>query len=101
MTYKAWQVEEPGGAFREVELAVPNVGRNQVLVKICASGINPLDTKIRAKRAEHAQQPLPAVLGLDMAGVVEAVGEGVASFKAGDEVYGMVGGVGSTAGHAC
>jgi NADPH2:quinone reductase len=54
MTYKAWQVEEPGGAFREVELAVPNVGRNQVLVKICASGINPLDTKIRAKRAEHA-----------------------------------------------
>jgi NADPH:quinone reductase-like Zn-dependent oxidoreductase len=57
-----------------------------------------LDTKIRAGKAEHAKQPLPAVLGLDMAGVVEEVGEAVTGFSAGDEVYGMVGGVGGLQG---
>jgi NADPH2:quinone reductase len=67
----------------------------EVLVQIRASGVNPLDTKIRANQAAHAKQPLPAVLGLDMAGVVEEVGEGVATIKRGDEVYGMTGGVGA------
>ena len=59
-----------------------------MLVRIHASGVNPLDTKIRAGKAEHAKQPLPAVLGLDMAGTVEEVGPGVAAFRPGDEVYG-------------
>jgi NADPH:quinone reductase-like Zn-dependent oxidoreductase len=74
------------------------VARNQVLVRISASGVNPLDTKIRAGKAAHAQQPLPAVPGLDMAGTVEEVGAGVAAFSPGDEVYGMVGGVGGLQG---
>jgi NADPH2:quinone reductase len=69
-----------------------------VLVRVCASGVNPLDTKIRAGKAAHARQPLPAVLGLDMAGVVEEAGEGVTVFRPGDEVYGMVGGVGGLQG---
>jgi NADPH:quinone reductase-like Zn-dependent oxidoreductase len=60
--------------------------------------VNPLDTKIRAGKAAHAKQPLPAVLGLDMAGVVEEVGSGVRAFRPGDEVYGMVGGVGGLQG---
>jgi NADPH:quinone reductase-like Zn-dependent oxidoreductase len=71
---------------------------NQVLVKIAASGVNPLDIKIRGGKAAHAKQPLPAVLGLDMAGTVEEVGPGVTRFRAGDEVYGAVGGVGGTQG---
>jgi NADPH:quinone reductase-like Zn-dependent oxidoreductase len=75
---------------------VPTSG--QVLVHVQASGVNPLDTKIRAGKAEHAKQPLPAVLGLDMAGVVEEVGHGVSTFHPGDEVYGMVGGVGGLQG---
>jgi NADPH:quinone reductase-like Zn-dependent oxidoreductase len=67
-------------------------------VKIAASGVNPLDTKIRAAKAEHARQSLPAVLGLDMAGVVEEIAPDVTDFKVGDEVYGMVGGVGGLQG---
>ncbi|MBV8114027.1 MAG: zinc-dependent alcohol dehydrogenase family protein [Silvibacterium sp.] len=90
----AWIVETPGGEFREVGLPRPELGTNQVLVRIAASGVNPLDTKIRAGKAAHAKQPLPAVLGLDMAGMVEEVGPGVTAFQTGDEVYGMVGGVG-------
>ena len=62
-------------------------------MKVLASGVNPLDTKIRAGQGEHAKQPLPAVLGLDMAGVVAEVGPGVRDIQPGDEVFGMVGGV--------
>ncbi len=95
---KAYVVETAGGPFRAVEIPAPLPARGQALVKICASGINPLDTKIRAGTAEHANQSLPAVLGLDMAGVVVDVGEGVTAFRPGDEVFGMVGGVGGLQG---
>jgi NADPH:quinone reductase len=95
---RAYVVEVPDGEFQTVELTCPILGANQVLVRIAASGVNPLDTKIRAGKAAHAKQPLPAVLGVDMAGVVEEVGPGVTTFKPGDEVYGMVGGVGGLQG---
>jgi len=95
---KAYIVEAANGPFREVEIPTPAPGHGEVLVKICASGINPLDIKIRAGAAEHAKQPLPAVLGLDMAGVVDAVGPGVTTFRTGDEVFGMIGGVGGLQG---
>ena len=94
MGYKAWLVESPNGEFRETELPSPALAPNHVLVSIAASGVNPLDTKIRAAGAAHAKQPLPAVLGVDMAGTVEEVGSAVTAFQPGDEVYGMVGGVG-------
>src|SRR5271170_7243853 len=89
----AYVVESANGPFRAVEIPTPQPAGDQVLVKICASGVNPLDTKIRAGEGGHAKQPLPAVLGLDMAGVVVAVGGGVTEFRPGDEVFGMVGGV--------
>jgi len=95
---KVWMVETPGGEFLEAELARPELGPNQVLVRIAASGVNPLDTKIRAGKAGHSKQPLPAVLGVDMAGTVEEVSSGVTTFNPGDEVYGMVGGVGGLQG---
>jgi len=98
MNVKAWQVETPGGEFREITLPLSSPGPQKVLVRIAASGVNPLDTKIRAGAAAHARQPLPAILGLDMAGIVEAVGPDVAAFRPGDEVYGMVGGVGGMQG---
>jgi NADPH:quinone reductase len=91
---RAYIVNEPNGPFLPIDTPRPAPAAGEVLVRVHASGVNPLDTKIRAAKAAHAQQPLPAILGIDMAGTIEEVGEGVTSFKAGDEVYGMVGGVG-------
>ena len=95
---KIYRVEQPNGDFIETVVPDPVAKTGEVLVRIQASGVNPLDTKIRAGQAPHAQQPLPAVLGLDMAGVVEDVGEGVTAFRRGDEVFGMTGGVGGLQG---
>jgi NADPH2:quinone reductase len=97
-TAKAWIVDEPNGRFRETDIALPTLRPNDVLVRISAAAVNPIDTKIRAAKAEHAKQPLPAVLGVDMAGTVAAVGSAVTSLKPGDEVYGMAGGVGGLQG---
>lgn len=87
-----------GGPFKLRAVPMPSIGDTQVLVRIAASGLNPLDAKIRAGQAAHARQPLPAVLGIDMAGTVEAVGHAVTQFTPGDEVFGMVGGVGGRQG---
>ncbi|MEH6434939.1 zinc-dependent alcohol dehydrogenase family protein [Massilia sp. DD77] len=80
------------------ELSRPHAGAGQVLVRVMASGVNPLDLKVAAGKADHAKVSLPAILGIDMAGVVEAVGEGVQGFAPGDEVWGMTGGVGGVQG---
>jgi NADPH2:quinone reductase len=91
-------LETHGAAFRLTPVARPAPAAGQVLVRIKASGVNPLDTKIHAGQAAHARQPLPAILGIDLAGIVEAVGPGVTGFQHGDEVYGMTGGVGGLQG---
>ncbi|MGW1449022.1 alcohol dehydrogenase catalytic domain-containing protein, partial [Micromonospora sp. NPDC002411] len=80
------------------EIDQPSPGAGQVLVRIVASGVNPLDTKIQAGQAAHARVQPPAVLGLDLAGVVAAVGAEVTGFAPGDEVYGLCGGVGGLQG---
>ncbi|ADV84688.1 zinc-dependent alcohol dehydrogenase family protein [Terriglobus saanensis] len=95
---RAYLVDRPGADFRQIQLSRPVPSAGQVLIQIHASGVNPLDTKIRAGQAGHAKQPLPAVLGVDMAGVVEEVSPDVTAFRVGDEVYGLVGGVGGLQG---
>jgi NADPH:quinone reductase-like Zn-dependent oxidoreductase len=80
------------------QIARPIAAAGQVLVRVIASGVNPLDTKIAAGKADHAQVRLPAVLGIDIAGVVDSVGDGVEGFAAGDRVYGMTGGIGGVQG---
>lgn len=94
----AYVLEKANGPFVRQDLPKPSPGKGQVLVRIHASGINPLDTKIRSGQADHAKQPLPAVLGLDMAGTIEQVGPGVNAFEPGEDVYGMVAGVGGMPG---
>jgi len=95
---KALLIDTPKADFRSAEIARPTPREGEVLVRIKASGVNPLDTKIRAGNAAHARHPFPAVLGIDVAGVVEQVGPGVTAFHRGDEVYGMTGGVGGIQG---
>ncbi len=97
-TMKAVVLENHGTEFRVAQIARPAAAEGQVLVRVKASGVNPLDTKIRAGAAAHARHPLPAILGIDLAGVVEEVGAGVTGFRRGDEVYGMTGGVGGVQG---
>jgi NADPH2:quinone reductase len=87
-------VDAPDAPFRVASITRPVAGPGQVLVRIGASGVNPLDVKIYEGVAGHARQALPAILGIDLAGTVEALGEGVTAFRRGDEVYGMTGGVG-------
>ncbi len=73
-TMQALVLAAHNGALTSTWLPRPQPDAGQVLVRIHASGVNPLDTKIRAGAAEHAQQPLPTVLGMDLAVVVEEVG---------------------------
>ncbi len=86
-------LERYDAPLRLASMERPDPGDGEVLVRVRASGVNPLDIKIRSGAAAHAKHPPPAVLGLDLAGVVEAVGTGVTAFKPGDEVYGLTGGV--------
>jgi NADPH:quinone reductase len=76
----------------------PEAGEGRVLVRVKASAVNPLDLKIWKGQAAHARHAPPAILGIDVAGTVEALGPGVAGFKVGDDVYGMTGGVGGVQG---
>ena len=91
-------LEAANASFRIAQVARPTPRAGEVLVRIKASGVNPLDLKIRAGAAAHAQQPLPAILGIDMAGTIEAVGADVRNFAVGDDVFGMTGGVGGVQG---
>ena len=97
-TMLAALIDGPNLPFSVTSLERPTPASGQVLVRIKASGVNPLDLKIRAGQAAHARHPLPAILGIDLAGVVEAIGADVSGFRKGDEVYGMTGGVGGIQG---
>jgi NADPH2:quinone reductase len=97
-TMQAAIAEMPGAAFRITSIVRPRPGPGEVRVRIAASGVNPLDAKIHKGEAAHARHPLPAILGLDFAGTVDEVGNGVSRFRTGDEVYGMTGGVGGIQG---
>lgn len=65
----------------------PEPADGEVLIRVKAAGVNPVDYKIRSGEFMKGKIPLPTTLGRDVAGIVEAVGRGVAGFKPGDEVY--------------
>ncbi|KAM4552328.1 quinone oxidoreductase [Odontesthes bonariensis] len=68
------------------EVTVPQPGHRQVLIRVRACGVNPVETYIRS--GAYARKPsLPYTPGTDVAGVVETVGEGVTAVKAGDRVF--------------
>ena len=81
--------------FQTAELPRPSVKAGHVLVRVAATSVNTIDTMIRQLGQENLplSPDLPAVLGMDFAGTVEAVGEGVTDFASGDEVFGCAGGL--------
>jgi len=85
---KAIRVRETGGpeVMRLEEVPEPAAGPGQVVVRIRAAGVNPVDTYIRAA-AQGRQPALPYTPGSDGAGVVSAVGTGVDQVAIGDRVY--------------
>ncbi len=87
---RAVVVEQWGGAENLVEREVerPEPGLNEVLVRVHAAGVNPVDWKTRASGGLIEWGDLP-VVGWDVSGTVEAVGPGVGVFRPGDEVFGM------------
>ena len=69
----------------------PKFADDQLLIKVKAAGLNPVDTKIRSgKHISCKSLQLPAILGKDMSGIVEAVGANVQGFEVGDAVFGCV-----------
>ena len=91
-------LERHNAPFKRTRLPKPFPGKGEVLVRIKASGVNPLDIKIRSGNANHARHAPPMILGLGLAGTVESIGAGVTAFNRGDEVYGLTGGVGGLQG---
>ena len=85
---KAMILKSFGGpeSFENSDVPKPVPGAGQVLVRVHATSINPLDYQVR--RGDYPDYvPLPAITGHDVSGVVEEVGPGVTSFAAGDEVW--------------
>ena len=97
---KAMLMSAPGGpeALQAAEIPTPKAGPNDLLVRLRAASINPLDTKVRKLNMFYPDD-LPSVLGCDGAGTVEAVGSGVRRFKPGDDVYFFNNGLGSGPGN--
>lgn len=80
--------------FEAAEVEKPEVKSGHVLVNVAASSVNTVDTMIRKMGRELPLSPdTPAILGMDFAGTIEAVGEGMTAYSVSDEVYGCAGGL--------
>jgi NADPH:quinone reductase-like Zn-dependent oxidoreductase len=91
---KAIRIEAFGGpeVLKWVEVPVPEPGDGELLVKVQAAGVNPVDYKIRRGGYPAVKEDkLPYTLGRDVAGIVEKVGRGVVGLSIGHAVYGMPG----------
>lgn len=86
---KAAYINQVGPASNIIygDLEMPTPGPNQVLVKMGAVAINPIDTYLR-NGANYWELPQPFIIGCDLAGTVEQVGANVQAFKPGDRVWG-------------
>lgn len=74
--------------FRDVLRPEPRTG--ELLVKVLAAGVNPIDWKVRDGAGQRIGMTLPIILGQEISGTVEQLGEGVTGFAQGDAVYGVV-----------
>jgi len=89
-TMKAVRIHEYGGpeVLRYEEAPRPQAGSGEVLIRVHAAGVNPVDWKVRAGYAkDRLKYKMPFIPGWDVSGAIEAVGRGVSRLKTGDEVY--------------
>jgi NADPH2:quinone reductase len=91
---RAIVIAQPGGpeTLTLLDRPDPTAGRGEVVVRVCAAGINRADLLQRMGRYPAPADSPPDVPGLEYAGVVEAVSEGVTELAPGDRVFGLVGG---------
>ena len=97
---KAMVIRAFGGpeVFELADIAQPEVKPGYVLVKVAASTINPIETKIRSGLVPAITPAFPAILNGDFSGEIVAKGDNVSQWNVGDEVFGCAGGVGSLQG---
>src|SRR5438477_1642272 len=92
-TMKAIVVHEYGGpeVMKYEDAQRPEPKENEILVKVIAAGVNPVDSAARSQKyARFMNITLPAIPGYDIAGIVERTGTSVTKFKAGDPVYAYI-----------
>lgn len=101
MKMQAMVVEAPGSvdAFQLKDVEKPEVRSGHLLIEIRATSVNPIDTKVRGKQIPFSPD-YPAILHVDFAGIVSEVPDDITTFKVGDSVYGVGGGIKGTIGGA-
>lgn len=82
---KAAVIEHRGDQGSLKEIATPVPGAHEVLVRVTAAGVNPIDWKVR----DRGDRPMPFVLGQDFAGVVSATGDRVTKYREGERIFGL------------
>ena len=88
---RAIAVEEFGAPVTLMDLPIPKIGADQVLIRVGAAGMNPFDWKVAdGALGGEREHSFPLILGFDAAGVVERVGADVTGLAEGDEVYGYL-----------
>src|SRR3977135_4306279 len=95
---KTMQIDRFGGpeVLHAAEAPEPHAGRGQVRVRVRAIGGHLFDAKVRSGAMGAVfRTPLPALLGIELAGVVDEVGAGVTELAAGDEIFGLCNGGGA------
>ena len=87
---RAVTVTEYGATPAMAEMPTPEPGPGQVLLKLRAAGMNPMDRTLASGDWKPMPATFPMVLGADCAGVVEKLGEGASRFSVGDDLFGQL-----------
>src|SRR3712207_2055287 len=83
--------DEFGGPVTLMDLPIPEIGADEVLIRVRAAGVNPFDWMVAdGVLKDEKEHRFPLILGFDAAGVVERVGANVTELAEGDEVYGYL-----------
>jgi NADPH:quinone reductase-like Zn-dependent oxidoreductase len=93
-TMKALRIHDYGGpeVLRYEDVPRPSPAADELLIRVHAVGVNPVDWKLRSGQArKHLELPMPAILGGDISGIIEQTGSAVDGFKPGDAVFAMLG----------